>query len=54
MKRAGYTIWKERTEATYPNWLFSTNPGEEGVLQDPGIDGKIKNILSIKGTGAKA
>jgi hypothetical protein len=27
--------------------------GDGGMLEDPGNDGKMKNILSFKGTGSK-
>jgi hypothetical protein len=29
------------------------NPREEGMLEDPGKDGKIKNALSLNGTGLR-
>jgi hypothetical protein len=31
-----------------------SNSGDDVVLEDPGNDGKMKNILNFKGTGSKA
>jgi hypothetical protein len=53
MKSAGQIIWKDWAEAAYTNWLFSTNPRADGMLQDPDEDGKIKNTLNFKRTGLK-
>jgi hypothetical protein len=30
------------------------NPGDDGMLGDPGKDGKIKNTSSFEGTSRKA
>lgn len=53
IRRAGYTTWKEWTEATYTNWLFSINLGDSEMLEDPGEDENIKNTLNFNGTGLK-
>jgi hypothetical protein len=36
-----------------PKLAFRYQPSEDGMLVDPGKDGKIKNTLSFKGTGLK-
>jgi hypothetical protein len=41
------------TEAVGPKWLFSINSGDDGMLEDPGQNGIIKNALSFKGTDLK-
>jgi hypothetical protein len=43
----------EKIEAAYPNWLFSINPGDDGMLEDPEKDGKLWNTLSFKRAGLK-
>jgi hypothetical protein len=39
----------EWTEATYPNWLFSIIPKDDGMLEDSDKNGETKNTLSFKG-----
>jgi hypothetical protein len=41
------------TEAPHRKWNFGMNPGDKGMLEDPGKDGKFKNILGFKGTVLK-
>jgi hypothetical protein len=39
---------KERAEAAYPDRHFSINSREDGMQEDPGEDGKIKNNFRFK------
>jgi hypothetical protein len=47
-KRIGYIAWKESTEAAYPNYLFNINPGDDGMLGDPGKMEKSRTLSALK------
>jgi hypothetical protein len=48
-KRASYSTWNGQKPFTHTSFSVSA-PREDGMLGEPGKDGKLKNTLSIKGT----
>jgi hypothetical protein len=44
---------KRMGRSRLPKLAFRYQPREDGMLEDPLKDGKIKNTLSFKGTGFK-